>query len=222
MRPDPARAAGAPVELTDAVLGRRMCRSFSPDPLDPAVVDGLLRLAQRAPAAGNVQGWQHLVLDTPAAVARYWDATLPASRRANFPWPGLLRAPVLIVPCADPPAYVARYGEADKQARVAASSSERAGLAAGVDHWPLPYWLVDTGMAVMTLLLGAFDAGLGACLFGQFEHEAAVRSVFGIPSGVQPVGTIAIGRPDGGDRSSRSASQRRRPAVAEVVHRGRW
>ena len=73
------------------VQGRRMCRSFKTDPVEPAVVDGLLRLAQRAPAAGNTQGWQFLVLDEAAAVTRYWEACLLSSRRDSFPWPGLLR-----------------------------------------------------------------------------------------------------------------------------------
>ena len=204
------------------VYGRRMCRSFDAIPLDPAVVDGLLLAAQRAPAAGNTQGWQFLVLDDPEAVARYWAATLPESRRARFPWPGLLRAPVLIVPCADASAYVTRYGEADKAQRVAASGGEKAALASTAEAWAVPYWMVDTAMATMTLLFGAVDAGLGACFFGQFEHEPAVRAAFGIPVAFQPIGTVALGRPDYADRSSRSVRQRPRPPIDHVVHRGRW
>lgn len=209
------------MELVEAVLARRMCRSFSDGAVPTGTVDRLLGLAQRAPSAGNTQGWQWLVLDTPDDVARYWDVTLPAARRPTFPWPGLLRAPVLVVPYARPAAYVARYGEADKLARPAASGGEKAALSAGADGWPVPYWFVDAGMAVMTLLLGAIDAGLGACLFGQFEHEAAVREAFGVPEGFRAVGTIALGVADGADRPSRSAG-RRRPPLEDVVHRGGW
>ena len=204
------------------VYGRRMCRSFDASPLDRALVDGLLLAAQRAPAAGNTQGWQFLVLDDTAAVDRYWNATLPDSRRARFPWPGLLRAPVLIVPCADASAYVRRYGEADKAQRVAASDSEKVALAASAEAWTVPYWMVDTAMATMTLLLGAVDAGLGACFFGQFEHEPAVRAAFGVPDRFQPIGTVALGRPDHAGRASRSARQRPRPPLEEIAHRGRW
>jgi len=210
------------MEFVDVVRGRRMCRSFRPDPVDPHVLDGLLMLAQRAPAAGNTQGWQFLVLEGPDEVGRYWDATLEPSRRATFPWPGLLRAPVLVVPCADPDAYLRRYGEADKMGRVAAGVAEKRALARSASSWTVPYWLVDTAMATMTLLLAAVDAGLGACLFGQFEHETAVRAAFGIPDGVQPVGTVALGHTDGDDRASRSARSRPRPPLSEVVHRGRW
>lgn len=210
------------MDFLDVVYGRRMCRSFDASALDRTIVDRLLLAAQRAPAAGNTQGWQFLVLDDPDAVARYWDATLPQTRRARFPWPGLLRAPVLVVPCADASAYVSRYGEADKAQRVAASSTEKVALASSAAAWTVPYWMVDTAMATMTLLLGAVDAGLGACFFGQFEHEAAVRAAFDIPAALQPIGTVALGRPDHADRSSRSARQRPRPPLDQVVHRGRW
>ena len=210
------------MEFVDAVAARRMCRSFLPGPLPADVVDRLLRLAQRAPAAGNTQGWQFLVLDEPAAVDRYWSVTLPSERRGTFPWPGLLRAPVLIVPYADPSAYVARYGEADKRARPSASAAEKQALAGGAETWPVPYWYVDTAMAAMTILLGAVDAGLGACLFGQFEHEAAVRAAFGVPEALRAVATIALGRPDGTDRPSRSAVHRARPGLDTVAHRGSW
>lgn len=223
--PSPASKPGsrpAAVDFVEVVRGRRMCRSFRADPVAPEQIDALLRLAQRAPAAGNTQGWQFLVLEGAEQVGRYWEATLAPERRDRFPWPGLLRAPVLIVPCADAGAYVSRYGEADKAARVAASAAEKVALAASSASWSVPYWLVDTAMATMTLLLGAVDAGLGACLFGQFEHEAAVRAAFGLPDEVQPIGTIAVGWPDGADRSSRSARGRPRPPLADVVHRGHW
>jgi nitroreductase len=217
------------LELVEAVLGRRMCRSFLADPLPAAAVDGLLNLAQRAPSAGNTQGWQWLVLDTPTATERYWSVTLAAERRATFPWPGLLRAPVLLVPYADADAYVRRYGEADKLRRPSASPDERDQLARSVAGWPMPYWLVDTAMAAMTVLLAAVDAGLGASFFGQFDHEAAVRSAFGVPDGLRAIGTIALGRPDtsdaaggAGDRRSLSTRQRPRPPLSEVVHRTSW
>ncbi len=198
-----------------------MCRSYLDRPVDGAVLDGLLHLAQRAPAAGNTQGWQWLVLDQPASVARYWDVCLPPSRRAGFPWPGLLRAPVLVIPYADPGAYLARYGEADKAARVAAPPEEREALAGSTDAWAVPYWHLDTAMAAMTLLLGVGTVGLGACLFGQFNAAGAVRAEFGVPDGLEAIGTIAVGHPDGSGQPSASAA-RRRPPLEQVLHRNGW
>jgi nitroreductase len=199
------------VTFRDLVVRRRMVRAFTGEPVDPAVVDELLDLARRAPSAGNSQGTAFVVLDTPDAVAGYWDRTLPAERRASFGWPSLLDAPVLVVAVCSPDAYVDRYAEADKAA---------SGLGEGAAAWPVPYWFVDAGMAVEHLLLGAVDAGLGACLFGLFELEEEVLRALGVPAGWRAAGTIALGHP-APDRPGLSADRPRRP-LPEVVHRGRW
>jgi len=200
------------MELQDAIDRRRMVRSFSREPVAPEVLDRLLANVRRAPSAGNTQGWAFVVLEGPDQTARFWDATLPPERRPGFAWPGLLRAPVIVVPLADPAAYVARYGEPDKAAT---------GLGAGADAWPVPYWDIDCAFATMTLLLGAVDAGLGALFFGVFRGERELLAALGVPEGLRPIGAVALGHPDGADRPGRSAGRPRRPA-AEVVHRGRW
>ena len=197
--------------LTDLLRARRMVRAYAPDPLTDAEVDHLVWAARRAPSAGNAQGTELLVLAGPAQTSRYWDATLPAERRATFRWPDLLIAPLLIIPCARASTYVARYGEDDKAAT---------GLGRGEDHWAVPYWHVDAGMAAMAVLLAAQDLGLGALLFGLFDQEAAVKATFAIPDDVQPVATIAVGRPRPDD-PGRSTARPRRPDD-EVVHRGGW
>src|SRR5688572_18956209 len=116
-----------------------MCRDFESRTVDPALVDRLLDAARRAPSAGHTQGVAFLVLDTPTDVARFWDVNLPAERRAAFSFPGLLRAPVIVVPCVSPAAYVTRYAEPDKT---------RTGLGTATDAWTVPYWWVDGGAAV--------------------------------------------------------------------------
>jgi nitroreductase len=200
------------VELRDAIGRRRMVRAFTDEPVDDALVGELCDLARRAPSAGNSQGTSFLVLSGAEARTRYWDTTLPEPRRANFRWPGLVRAPVLVVVAAAPHAYLERYREPDKTA---------SGLGAGTDAWPVPYWWVDAGAAIEHLLLGVTDAGLGACLFGLFDHERAVAEVFGVPEAVRLVATIALGHPDPDDSPGRSAGRPRRP-LTEVVHRDRW
>ena len=189
-----------------------MTRNFLSTPLDRAVVDHLLDRARRAPSAGNTASTQFLVLDTPDAVAAYWDTTLPVERRASFAWPGLLEAPVLIVPWVDPAAYVARYAEPDKA---------HTGLGDAAADWPVPYWFVDGGAAVMSILLGAEAEGLGALLFGLFEHESAVRRRFGVPDRLRAVGAVALGHGAPDERASASARRPRR-RLDEVVHRGAW
>ncbi|MGV3758422.1 MAG: nitroreductase family protein, partial [Actinomycetota bacterium] len=82
------------MSFADAVRRRRMVRAFTDEPIDPAVVDGLVDLARRAPSAGNSQGCAFVVLSGTEETARYWDVTLPAEKRASFRWPGLVAAPV--------------------------------------------------------------------------------------------------------------------------------
>jgi nitroreductase len=189
-----------------------MVRAFEPRPVPADVLDRVLDLARRVPSAGNTQGLDLVVLDGPEQTARYWDATLPAERRSSFGWPGLLDAPVLIVPVGDPEAYVTRYAEPDKA---------RSGLGEGTDSWPVPYWYVDSAFAAMVALLAAVDEGLGALFFGQFEHEPEVKAALGIPADRRPVGTIALGYATADQRASSSSQRPRRP-LDDIIHRGRW
>jgi len=189
-----------------------MVRSFQDRPLPPGTVDRLLELGTHAPSAGFSQGWDFLVLEGPTQTSRYWDVTLPAPRRAGFAHPGLLRAPALVIPLADPQAYVDRYAEPDKASR---------GLGGSARDWPVPYWLVDSAMSAMLVLLAAVDEDLGALFFGIFDHASAVLAEFGVPPRYQPIGTIAVGYPDGDDHPGPSLARGRRPLEGRI-HRGSW
>jgi len=200
------------MELTDALRRRRMVRAFDGRPVPPDVLERVLRAAMRAPSAGNTQGLDLVVLEGDDT-ARYWDVSLPEARRGAFAWPGLLRAPVLVIPVADPAAYVARYAEPDKA---------RTGLGEGADRWGVPYWYVDAAFAAMVALLSVVDEGLGACFFGQFEHEGALKEALGIPVERRPIGTIALGWADAEVERPGGSSRRPRRTLDEVVHRGGW
>jgi nitroreductase len=211
-------------ELPDVVRSRRMTRAFDTRPVPREVLDDIVDLGSRAPSAGKTQGW-HLVVLEGAETARFWDITLPPMRRGAFRWKRLLDAPVIAIPLADPRAYVERYSEADKRA---------SGLGTGTEAWPAPYWTVDASMSVMTMLLAAEDAGLGALFFGVFKGERELRRALGIPAVMQLLGAVALGWPapagkpsvESADPTSpggpgRSAGKpRRRPE--EIIHRGGW
>lgn len=196
------------------VRGRRMCRAFRDDPVDRAVLDRVLDAGRRAPSAGNTAGTHLLVLEGREQTSRYWDVALPPERRASFRWPRLLDAPVLVLPLADASAYVLRYAEDDKA---------HTGLGDGEDRWPTPYWTVDTSFAAMAMLLAAQDEGLGALFFGIFRNADEVLAALGVPDGLQPIGTIALGHPadDAPAQPGRSAV-RGLPALDQIVHRGGW
>ena len=130
------------MQFADVVANRRMVRAFETSPVPSDVLDRILDLARRVPAAGNTQGLDLVVLEGEQT-QRYWDASLPTDRRAAFPWPRLLDAPVLIIPVSWPAAYVERYGEHDKA---------RTGLGESEESWSVPYWYVDTAFSAMVAI----------------------------------------------------------------------
>ena len=209
--PDPADPGG-PAAFSQVLASRRMCRDFKPDPVAVDVLDRVLAAAFRAPAAGNTDAMDLVVL-AGADTARHWDVTLPADRRPGFRWPGLMRAPVLVEVIVDPAAYVERYSLPDKA---------HSGLGDGAEAWPVPFWFVDGGAAVMAVLLAAESEGLGALLFGVFGHEEAVRRALGVPAGRRIVATVALGLPAPGGRLPSRSARRGRPGPDRRVHRGGW
>lgn len=203
------------MELRDVVRRRRMVRRFTPEPVDPAVVDRLLRAAVRAPSAGFTQGWAFVVLDTPDAVARFWDAATPGAPgtgRDLSRWlAGMRTAPVLVLVLTSRDAYLDRYAQDDK------GWSDR-----DASRWAVPYWHVDAGMASLLMLLGAVDEGLGACFFGVSPGEVdRVRAAFDVPETYAPTGVVALGYPDD-DGPSGSPRRRARRPLEDVAHRGAW
>ena len=191
------------MDFQQVVRRRRMVRNFDDRPLAPELVHTIVDNARRGPSAGFTQGVELLVLVGPEQTARYWDASL--ADRDGLRWPGLLRAPLLIVLFANEQAYVDRYAEPDK-ARSRAT-------------WPAPWWIVDAAFAAMLVLLTAVDNELGALFFGVFR-PVEVRAAFGVPDHYQALGAIAVGYPQP-DEPSASLRRGRRPA-ADVIHRGQW
>lgn len=209
------------MEFAEVVRRRRMTRAYTDDPVDPQVIERALARATRAPNAGFSQGWAFIVLDTPEAVRGFWTAQTDAARPGGSPdrWlAGMMRAPVVVVPCSRRSHYLDRYAESDK---------DRAGLGGDSARWAMPYWHLDTAMAALLILQSVTDDGLGSCFFGLVPGRVdAVKERLGLldSDGVEaphPIGAITIGHPAlTGARGS--ASRRRRTPWAEVTHRGRW
>jgi nitroreductase len=201
------------MEFHEVIRRRAMVRSFSAEPVDDAVVSGIFEAALRAPSAGNTGGTAWLILRGDAETTLYWDATTDAAWRTASPrWEGLRRVPVVALAYSSAEAYLDRYGEPDKAA---------SGLGAGEEAWPVPYWTGDAAFGVMTVLLGAVDAGLGACLLGNFRGEETLGAALRVPAGWRLFGAVLLGRPDGGDH--RSASLDRSGTVSsDRLHFGSW
>lgn len=206
------------MELREAIRRRRMTRRF--DAGRPVPSDALTQVLDHglgAPSAGFAQGWDFVVLTGEGDRATYWSATTGDTGdgvRTRDAWlRGVSAAPVLILCCSDPQAYLDRYAEPDK------GWTDR-----DPARWPIPYWDVDTGMAAMSMLLTAVDLGLGALFFGvpAGRHDA-VRAAFGIPPGRRLVGVVALGYPmdDPGSPRRRSPSLTRGRRT-DAIHWGRF
>jgi nitroreductase len=201
------------MEFSDVVQRRAMVRSFSSAEVAAPVVDRILAAALRAPTAGNTGGVSWVVLSGGVETAVYWDSTTDDAWRARSPrWEGLRRAPVVLLAYASADRYVARYAEADKSDSVLGSSEL---------NWPVPYWTGDTAFGVMTALLAAVDAGVGACVLGNFRGEAALDLALGVPAEWRLFCAVLLGHPDGLDHPSPSLG-RAVPDVGERIHRGGW
>ena len=187
-----------------------MTRRFSAEPLATAAVVELLDLARRAPSAGFSQGVHFLALQGER-LEMFWEVTGAREWFAEMQ-PGVLAAPVVVLPLADSAAYTSRYSEADK----AGHGLEDAA------NWEVPFWLTDTAMAVQNLLLLAEERGLGALYFGIFRNADLLLAELGAPATVRQVGAVALGHRAADDAPSGSATSRPRRPAEDVIHLGRW
>jgi nitroreductase len=201
------------VELREILAQRRMVRNYLPEPVPDDVVDRIVATVRRAPSGGFSQGQRLVVVTEPetrAAVARLageeeW------IERGGEPW--LSRAPVHVFVWTREEDYHERYRQPDK-------------LRDGAEiEWPVPYWYVDAGAAMMLLLLAAIDEGLAAGVFGVLAGQVApLGELLGVPDDFRFVAAVTLGRPAPDPRWSAMTSrltQRRKP-LDELVRRERW
>lgn len=193
------------MEFSEVVLKRRMVRHFSQEPVAPEALDRIMELARHAPSAGYTQGQSFVVVTKPEmkrAIAALCSEESYVERGFH---PFISEAPVLVIPCTSEAAYHRRYQEADKQ------SSDGTEI-----EWPVPYWHMDIGCAVMVLLLAVVDEGLAAGFAGAHDLDA-LRALLNIPLEVTPVGVIPIGH-RAADVPSPSLKRGRKPGEAQVHH----
>jgi len=190
-----------------------MVRHYAPTPVPREVVERIVATVRRAPSAGYSQGQRLLVVTDPerrAEVARVMSDSGWTAPEDREPW--LESAPVHVFVCIREDDYHERYRQEDKLVQTGGEEID----------WPVPFWFVDAGAALMMLLLAAIDEGLAAGLTG-VEGGAAdeLRSRFGIPDDVTVVALVTIGVPAPDPGWSQVTSRRTQPrrAPEEVV---RW
>jgi nitroreductase len=196
------------MEFRDLVLKRRMVRHFADEPVAPELIQQILDLARHAPSAGFTQGQSFMVVTRPELKYAIAELCGEAAYVASGFHPFVSGAPVLLIACTSEAAYHRRYQEADK---LQDDGSEIV--------WPVPYWHMDIGCAVMLVLLAAVGLGLDAGFAGAHDLDA-LRALLGIPAEVTPVGVIPIGH-RAPDRPSPSLKRGRKPE-GEYAHWEHW
>jgi nitroreductase len=188
--------------IEDVLRARRSVRRFKPDAVPRQLLARVLEVATTAPSASNKQPWRFFVVETRAtidamaaavraALARL-EAAVPEESRAAFAAYGdyftrFEGAPAVVVPAYRGHAVLSHLVEeraADlDRALVAAMERDSA--------------LVGTSLALMSLLLAAHEAGLGASVMtGPLVAAPALRALLGVPETFGLVALVPVGFPD--------------------------
>ena len=190
---------------------RRMVRHYTGEPVPREALERIVATVRRAPSAGFSQGQRLLVVDDPellARIAALGDDEMPEGVE---PWFETAAAQVFVMTREGD--YHDRYQRDDK-------------LQDGEEiEWPVPFWHVDAGAAMMLILVAAIEEGLAAAVYGIFgEDEKKLRDLLGIPTEFTLVAGISLGYPlpDPGWSSKTSRATQRRRAVEELVQWNRW
>jgi nitroreductase len=202
------------VEFRELLPKRRMVRHYAPEPVSRESVERIVSTVRRAPSAGYSQGQRLLVVmedESRAELVRIASAGWMAADEGLEPW--LESAPVHIFVCVREADYHERYQQEDK-------------LLDGEEiEWPVPFWFVDAGAAMMLILLVAIDEGLAAGLSGMPKERAVeVAAAFGIPEDVTIVAHVTIGvpAPDPGWSAVTSRATKPRRSDSDSVRWERW
>jgi nitroreductase len=182
----------------DVVLRQRACRDFAPDPVPDEDVARILDAAVHAPSAENAQPWVFVVVrdaEQRRRVAeltqRLWDGGAGEHSRPRLAAglfaevddsvrTGFGGAPVLVVVAGDGRDAVTRR-------------------TLGASIFP----------AVQNLLLAANALGYGSALMTLATVASAeLRSIVGLPEGVEPMAVVPIGHP-----ARRLGAPRRTPSA---------
>lgn len=185
-----------------------MVRNYTGQSVDDDALDRIAASALRAPSAGNSQAIGVVVV-TDVSVRRQIAqlAGEDSYVSAGFdPW--ISKAPAHVVISVSEKIYRDRYSEPDKL-----------GPDGQMIEWPIPYWWVDAGAALMAVLLAAVDEDLAAGFLG-VHSVPDLASALRLPDEHTPIGVVTIGHP-APDRRSASLDRPGR-AKDSVIHHDHW
>lgn len=185
-----------------------MVRNYTDQSVEADALDRIVQAGVRCPSAGFSQGQRFIVVTNDAqrgaiAVAAGEEEYIKEGFDA---W--ISKAPAHIVICADKNAYLRRYSEQDKTGKDREPSKET--------DWEVPYWWVDAGASMMSILLAAVDERLAAGFLGAHNLDM-IHEALAIPDDILIVGVVTIGHP-AKDRRSGSLARGWNTRATVVFH----
>lgn len=185
-----------------------MVRNYTGEPVDEAALDSIAGAALRAPSAGNSQAIGVVVVTDPNTRADIAGLADEAAYTAKGFDPWISKAPAHVIISVSELTYRDRYSEPDKLTEDGSQI-----------EWPIPYWWVDAGAALMAVLLAAVDEGLAAGFLG-VHSVPDLAGRLGLPEDHVPIGVVTVGHA-APDRRSTSLD-RPRTTFQSAVHRDYW
>jgi nitroreductase len=203
------------MEFGKVLTRRRSVRTYADRPVPRDVLERITDAAVVwAPSAGFSQGLRLVVVTDPETRQRIAVAAAEEELAAQGRRRWKADAPVHVVVLTREDDYHERYEQQDKLKITGGREID----------WPAPYWYVDAGAAVMTLMLAAIDEGLDTAIFGVTDVPA-LQQTLALPDDIRFVAVVTMGYPaDAKDTASRSSSvfTRRRKPREDVVRWERW
>ncbi|MGQ9514965.1 MAG: nitroreductase family protein [Thermoproteota archaeon] len=170
------------MDVFEAIQTRRSIRSYEERAVEEERLRRVLEAGRLSPSAANKQPWHFIVVR---------DKLVKEKLRSAYSAEWFLRAPVIIVVCADPSvAWRRKDGE--------------------------EIWKIDAAIALQTIVLCAWDEGLGTCWICAFDEKAA-KDALGIPQGIRVVAMTPLGYP-----AERKEPVNQRKRLEEIVHYDHW
>jgi coenzyme F420-0:L-glutamate ligase / coenzyme F420-1:gamma-L-glutamate ligase len=198
------------IGLLDLIQSRRSIRRYKPDPIEPAVLEQVLKAAIWAPSAHNRQPWRFAVIQSQAqkdALALAMGAQLRSDLEADGVEEGVIAAdvsrsydrltsaPVLIMVC---------LSMVDMDVYPDGKRAQNEYLMA----------VQSVAMAGQNLLLAAHDLGLSGCwMCAPLFCPDVVKTALDLPEDWQPQGVVALGYP------AQEREKTRQPLETRVVWR---
>lgn len=150
------------MELRKAITDRHSIRSYKAEGVEEEKILRILKDANQAPSAGNLQARDFIVVRDSATKEEIAGAALDQDFISD--------APVVIVVCANMARSAAKYG--------------RRGAAL--------YSILDAALASQNLMLSCTEEGLGSCYVGAFNEGRIRKMLglpdTVIPVGIIPIG----------------------------------